>query len=523
MRIGPGRAPATIIVTLSISSVALGCHLTLNSFEYDELDAGTGLPDSGELDGGEDAGRPDGGTPGTDAGPGECEPGDTRPCPGGSSVGDCEPGTETCGSDGAWGDCEGAVGPQAEMCDNSDNDCDGVEDGLNASLACGSNAVCEDGSCRVSMCPTGMGDCDADISNGCEVDLGVDIDHCGLCGRSCAWTCGSGSCDDPVSMSAGRSACVLRQSGRVSCWGRNERGQLGNSSMLDSDDPVEVVGIAGVGLLENVTQVAAGLYSACARRSDSTVVCWGQTWAPEPVVVETSPGVPLGSIEQVWVGEDVACGLRADSTLRCWGRRRGWTSAAVDQTSPPSVVLDGTSSFSNVAELAIGSAHMCARRSDGSVVCWGGNQFGQRGRGEPLSGLLDYSRTAIEDLSGVTDIAAGQEHTCAVLDTGEVRCWGNNRNGQLGNGTMVDASSPVPVVGITTAEEIAAHGSSTCTRLTSGEIRCWGFLQGAAASTPAAVTGSLSPAISTGSLCAISNTSQLECWSNAGVRTLPAP
>lgn len=129
-----------------------------------------------------------------------CANGASRACPGGIDTGDCEAGTQSC-TDGMWGGCEGAVGPTSEVCDGRDNDCDGVIDGAVASAACGSAAnatslSCSAGECVVVGCLGGTGDCNRDVSDGCEADLESTRATCGSCGRACSPTqvCSSSAC-----------------------------------------------------------------------------------------------------------------------------------------------------------------------------------------------------------------------------------------------------------------------------------------------------------------------------------------
>src|SRR5205807_9107416 len=72
-------------------------------------------------------------------------------------------------------------------------------------------------------------------------------------------------------------------------------------------------------------------------------------------------------------------------------------------------------------------------------------------------------------------LAAGQQHTCAVLDDGTVQCWGRNNYGQLGDGTLITRLTPVPVSNLGTAISIAAGAFHTCALLSSGTVRCWGL------------------------------------------------
>jgi alpha-tubulin suppressor-like RCC1 family protein len=108
------------------------------------------------------------------------------------------------------------------------------------------------------------------------------------------------------------------------------------------------------------------------------------------------------------------------------------------------------------------------------VLCWGYNNKGQLGDGTDVSRLTPVS---VVDLStGVAAIAAGNEHTCALLIAGGVKCWGENGFGQLGDGTIVDSFSPVDVNGLPAAiASVAAGEKHTCAASIGGVVLCWGF------------------------------------------------
>jgi alpha-tubulin suppressor-like RCC1 family protein len=101
------------------------------------------------------------------------------------------------------------------------------------------------------------------------------------------------------------------------------------------------------------------------------------------------------------------------------------------------------SGLSGVTEIAAGYYHTCALLSGGEVRCWGSGGFGQLGDG---SATLRLTPVGVSGLGGVTAIAAGGEHTCAMLSGGEVRCWGYNGRGQLGDGTATFRPFPAPVL-----------------------------------------------------------------------------
>jgi alpha-tubulin suppressor-like RCC1 family protein len=131
------------------------------------------------------------------------------------------------------------------------------------------------------------------------------------------------------------------------------------------------------------------------------------------------------------------------------------------------------SDLTKVAALAAGEFHTCAVLADGTVRCWGENTFGQLG-----DGTTDNTRPLPVPVSGLSTaavgLAAGRDHTCAVLADGSGRCWGGNAFGQIGDGTTTGRVLPMAVNGLTNAVAIAAGGDHTCARLADGSVRCWG-------------------------------------------------
>lgn len=181
---------------------------------------------------------------------------------------------------------------------------------------------------------------------------------------------------------------------------------------------------------------------------------------------------------------------------------------------------------SNAISVSAGYGHSCAVLNDGSVMCWGENGSGQLGDGT----TVQYRSTATT-VSGISnavavDVGTGQ-HTCAVLDTGAVKCWGYNGDGELGDGTLIDKTTPVTVAGISTAQAISVGTNHSCAKLSSGSIQCWGsnwmgqlgngstMHSSSRSTTPVTVTGITNAAsISTGAFhsCAALNTGTLSCW-----------
>ena len=178
----------------------------------------------------------------------------------------------------------------------------------------------------------------------------------------------------------------------------------------------------------------------------------------------------------------------------------------------------------SVTALAAGTYHSCALVSSGTVKCWGLNEHGQLGDGTTA---LSLTAVAVSGISTATALTAGNEDTCAMLSGGTVKCWGLNGSGELGNGTTSDSSTPVAVSGISTATAVSAGGYHTCALLAGGTVKCWGFNAygqlgngtTTGSSTPVAVSGiSTAIAISAGEVhsCALLSGGTVECWGNNG-------
>lgn len=141
------------------------------------------------------------------------------------------------------------------------------------------------------------------------------------------------------------------------------------------------------------------------------------------------------------------------------------------------------------------AAHTCATVSDGTVRCWGRNNYGQLGDGNSTNSATPVT---VSGLTGVDGIFAGEDHTCATVSGGTVRCWGRGSNyGQLGDGNSTDSATPVTVPSLSNVTAISASRSFTCVTLYDGTARCWGKngnrqlgdMTTTTRTTPVAVTG----------------------------------
>jgi hypothetical protein len=143
-----------------------------------------------------------------------------------------------------------------------------------------------------------------------------------------------------------------------------------------------------------------------------------------------------------------------------------------DNSFAPAATL--TITTAGATAIAAGGDHSCALLTGGTVQCWGYNGNGQLGNGTFTSSL---NRVKVTGITTAIAITAGQYHSCALLSGGTVECWGDNYSGQLGNGTLTDSSTPVTVTGITSATAITAGDYHSCAVLSGGTVECWGSNQ----------------------------------------------
>lgn len=360
-----------------------------------------------------------------------------------------------------------------------------------------------------------------------------------------------------------RSACVVLNSGNVSCWGDNSRGQLGVRTKLTySAAPVQVKRAEDGQSLYGVKSIALGGRHACSLSTDNSVHCWGRNrygqmgngqtlgfeqTSTRPVVFDAYAGTSMV------LGELHGCMLLADGTVECWGlNERGqlgesqgnaWLFSAdpLPVTLPP-VGTQPSAALSRVAHVATGpaSAHTCAVLEDETAWCWGANGSAQLGDGSSTlwKTLVQVVATPADEasstpavmLSSVKDIATGRDHTCAVIETSmagqrRVDCWGANGSGQLGNGSSVDSAAPVTTSysEIINFTNIVAGDGFTCGRAANTYGYCWGSnshgqlginLPGAMyMSSPVAIALGVDRLVAGGQhACALWTSGTADCW-----------
>lgn len=386
--------------------------------------------------------------------------------------------------------------------------------------------------------------------------------------------------------------CALTTAATVKCWGRGDDGQRGdNTTTQDQDTPVDVHTAAGNATpLPNVAQVSSGRAFTCALTTSGAVRCWGRgtegqlgdgtTTSAQSTPVGTEgagaqPGFPAALTVNV---SDTTGSVAASVTLvhgpASWfaypttrftmgqGAQQlaptvfggaGTRSFAYSGTLPAGVSFNSvTGAFSGPAasawnfratQIASGRYHTCALTTSGSVKCWGKGNLGQLGnsstsqQGAPVD--VHASQDDAAALSGVTAIAAGDNHTCALTTAGGVKCWGSANAGELGNGAnpsyrsapadvRTSSGDATPLANVT---HVAAGSDHTCAVTTSGGAKCWGGGAYGQRGDNSLSAGALSPvdvhtssvdatplagisAISTGryTTCALTTAGGVKCW-----------
>lgn len=251
----------------------------------------------------------------------------------------------------------------------------------------------------------------------------------------------------------GASVCALKTTGHIFCFGEDDEGQLGNGGgFVNSPVPVEVAGGAS-----NWASVTAGNEHMCARKTTGRLFCWGRDADGNvgdglPLHQRTRPTAVAGNSTK-WVqasaGYRHSCAVKTTGRVYCWGwdyRAALGTPGQADFDRPsPTEVVGNTADWSSVAG---GSMFTCGLRESGRLYCWGDNSQDELGH----AGLpYDFSPRPVRVSGGFTDwasVAPGGSHACALRASGALYCWGFNYYGQIGNGqTGGTVASPVPVNG----------------------------------------------------------------------------
>jgi alpha-tubulin suppressor-like RCC1 family protein len=359
-------------------------------------------------------------------------------------------------------------GPEIHCQDEQDHDNDGLTDCEDQD--CHNNRVCPE-----SLCGDGADNDNDGVTDCDDPDCNYDP-ACYGCNNSICQPGDETNCPDEcaaLEVSAGGGhVCAVLTDGTVWCWGLNTSGQLGiGTEGPGRDRPVRVEGIM------DAVQVTAGGHHTCVLVSDSSIWCWGRNDngqlgdgtnqnSPVPVPVNPSPAAA-----HVSAGGQHTCAIATGGQVFCWGTNDSGQLGIGTTTSHNTPQQVGN--FTNGGGVSAGLYHTCVFLSDQTARCWGNGGEGRLGHGSNVGSLTPVQPTG---LSGVSDIAAGGAHSCAIHGS-STSCWGANESGQLGTGDATPSSIPAAVdfiAGGLTA--ISAGNVHTCAMAGASPhgVKCWG-------------------------------------------------
>ena len=272
--------------------------------------------------------------------------------------------------------------------------------------------------------------------------------------------------------------CVLATDGTVWCWGQNGNGNLGIGSFLNQGDPAKA-DLGGSALV-----ISAGGSTTCAALSDDSLKCWGKGSTGQignganllsnglPVNVSLVPD--SSTVAHIEIGATHSCAISVAGAAWCWGEftngRLGTTASSNAVTPAATASLGGLA-----AEVAAGGAHTCALLTNGTITCFGNNNTGQLG--QAITTASSSTPIVVTLVATATHVSVGKQFTCALLSTAAVHCFGDDAEGQLGFGTSGSfRETPAAVTGLTgTVVDVVAGTSHACAVMSTGQVRCWGL------------------------------------------------
>lgn len=382
----------------------------------------------------------------------------------------------------------------------------------------------------------------SDIDGGPAPDASMP-DAGAACGMeaSCAagTSCFDGRCDRVVDVGVGHThVCAVLASGSVYCWGLNDVGQLGTPQFRDYDRPTRIMlpddQLAMTPSAPSVGQptrhaIAAGVAHTCVVTRDQRLYCWGWGWAGHfgnDLPYDSTVPVRGAPLDVRWVdvsaGWGHTCALTDTGDAYCFGynayREVAPTDSSWSITAPRLVE-------SNVRRISANDHTTCLVRTNGTVRCFGSNDFGQLGTIDPAD--VDHEVTGITD---VRDVQVAITHTCATVGAqGALWCWGTDDEQVLNRGGGVTFYPPAARGPTAVASFVNGNGYSCVTRSgASDAVECWGSgwlgratgVFGATTPTPTALADASGRVIRGGTMiatrdatsCVVLRTGGLRCW-----------
>jgi alpha-tubulin suppressor-like RCC1 family protein len=328
----------------------------------------------------------------------------------------------------------------------------------------------------------------------------------------------SGKCVVAVSTGSFHSLALCAD-GTLVAWGRNDLGQLGNNSTTNSSVPVAITN-SGALSGKTVVAVSAGYYHNLALCSDGTVVAWGQntygqlgdgskTNSSVPVAVSSAGGLSGKTVSGIAAGYYHNLVQCSDGSLVAWGRNNYGqlgNNSATDSSVPVDITSSGVLNGLTVAQFAAGSDHSLVLCADGSLAAWGRNNYGQLGEGSGANSAVPVEVDSTDVLAGkiVTSISAGGWHNLALCSDGTLAAFGRNTSGQLGDGSTTNSGLPLVVnlsgLGGKAIAAVQAANSHSLALCADGSIHAWGSSSNGQLGNGGTTNSSLAVAVTTSPL-----------------------
>jgi len=281
---------------------------------------------------------------------------------------------------------------------------------------------------------------------------------------------------------SGSNTCALDSTGKVYCWGWNLYGQLGDNTTDRSNVPV-AVNTSGVLSGKVISQIAPSLNSTCVLATDGKAYCWGLGTSGQlgnnstgnssiPVAV-TATGVLNGkTINALATGNGHSCVTTTSNNIYCWGINTNGMigdNSTTNRLVPTAVVASGVLSGKTLGKMGLGQDVSCVTDTAGKAYCWGRNVNGNLGNNSTTQSTVPVAVVANGALNGksISEIDAGNFHTCALTTDNATYCWGDNAYGQLGDDNgAVDSSVPVAAINLPLSQPTVSFGGADATNTT---------------------------------------------------------
>ena len=307
----------------------------------------------------------------------------------------------------------------------------------------------------------------------------------------------------PLDLGSGRTAkaicagsqhsCVILDDDTLKCWGSSMYGQLGYGDTTTKNAPPATPVDLGAG--RTAKAVSCGTYHTCAILDDDSLKCWGnhmsgQLGLGDPQYSGYQANTPtavvatyLGAgVKSVVAGEYLTCAVLMDGSLKCWGNGGSVPLGYGDSSNRYTPFADNVNLGAGLTAKSVSATngHTCVILNDDTLKCYGNNGYAQLGYGDTTQRTVpDASAIDLGSGKTVTTVSVAYDATCAVLNDGSLKCFGNNGQGQLGIGSYLPPAGNLPAtvdLGTgRTATDLSLGNHHACAALDDGTIKCWGY------------------------------------------------